>query len=259
MDSTRSSSDAIGARIARLDSTPSTMDAAWAMADENAPHGAVVVARTQTAGRGRFSRPWVSGDDESLLLSVLLRPPPAAAALLSPAAALAVVDTAEDAAGVRCEIKWPNDVLAGGRKLCGVLVELRARTDGVVAAVIGVGLNVNLDLRAIPELRETATSLAEQAGRRLDLREVESLFLRQFRDRYSQCVDDGPALLAAWAARLSTLGRRVTVREREGAVTGVAEGVDGAGRLIVRLASGECRAVSEGDVTLAVQGSDSLQ
>ena len=235
------------------------MDAVWAMADRDAPHGEVVVARTQTAGRGRFSRAWASGDGESLLLSVLLRPPAPAAALLSPMAALAVADAAEEAAGVRCELKWPNDVLVGGRKVCGVLVEMRADTDGVVTAVLGVGLNVNLDFGGLPPspagegLRATATSLADQAGRRFDVREVEAVFLARLRERYRQCVDDGPSLLAEWASRLSTLGLRVTVREREGAFTGVAERVDDAGRLIVRLDSGARRAVSEGDVTLAGQ------
>ena len=247
------------------------MDAAWAMADEGAPHGVVVVARTQTAGRGRFSRAWTSGDGESLLLSALLRPPAPAAALLSPMGALAAADAAGEASGVRCELKWPNDVLVGGRKVCGVLVEVRADTNGVVTAVLGVGLNVNLDFGELPpppegegwgearSLRVTATSLAEQAGRRLDVREVESIFLARLRERYRQCVKDGPSLLAEWASRLSTLGLRVTVREREGAFTGVAERVDDAGRLIVRLDSGALRAVSEGDVTLAGQGGDSVQ
>ena len=257
----------IGREVTRLDSVGSTMDAVWAMADQGAPHGAVVVARTQTAGRGRFSRAWASGDGGSLLLSALLRPPAPAAALLSPLGALAAADAAEEASGVRCELKWPNDVLVGGRKVCGVLVEVRADTNGVVAAVLGVGLNVNLDFGGLPppsegegrSLRETATSLAEQAGRRLDVREVESVFLARLRERYRQCVEDGPSLLAEWASRLSTLGLRVTVREREGAFTGVAERIDDAGRLIVRLDSGARRAVSEGDVTLAGQGGDSVQ
>ncbi len=245
---------AIGARVTRLDSTPSTMDAAWDLADKGAPHGAVVVARAQTAGRGRFSREWVSGDGESLLLSALLRPPAAAAPLLSPAAALAALDAAEEIAGIPCDLKWPNDVMAAGRKAGGILIEIRADVDGAIAAVIGVGLNLNIDFSQRPDLRalrESATSLAEKAGRRLDIRAAESVFLARLRERYRQCVENSQSLLAEWAARLSTIGQRVTVRERDGVVTGIAEGVDDGGRLIVRTDSGERKALSEGDVTLA--------
>ena len=227
------------------------MDVTWELAGQGAPHGAAVVAKAQTAGRGRFARQWVSGEGESLLISVLLNPGAQAAPLLSAMAALAVSDAAEEAAGVACELKWPNDVLAGGRKLCGILIEVRADTEGGVSAVLGVGLNVNLNFAARPDLREAATSLAEQSGLRLDTQEVESVFLAKLRERYRQCVEDGPSTLADWTARLSTLGHRVTVRERNGAVTGIAEGVDETGRLIVRMASGARRALSEGDVTLA--------
>ena len=251
METLPGSADDIGRWVTRLDRVGSTMDVAWELAAQGAPHGAAVVAKAQTAGRGRFARQWVSGEDESLLISVLLHPGAQAAPLLSAMAALAASDAAEEAAGVACELKWPNDVLAGGRKLCGILIEVRADTEGGVSAVLGVGLNVNLDLAARPELQDAATSLAEQSGLRLDIQDVENAFLAKLRERYRQCMDDGPSTLADWAARLSTLGRRVTVRERDGAVTGMAESVDDTGRLIVRLASGARRALSEGDVTLA--------
>ena len=247
--------DAIGRSIARLDTTPSTMDAAWALVDGGAPHGAVVVARAQTAGRGRFGRRWESGAGESLLLSVILRPDAAEAALLCRAAALAAADAALDVAGVACALKWPNDVLAGGRKLCGALAESRVSTDGEIVAVLGVGLNVNVDFRSRPELAplaDVATSLAEQAGRRIDAGAVETAFLAALRERCRQAGADPQALAAEWASRLETIGRAVSVRERGGAaVSGVAEGVDADGRLLVRLPSGELRAFIEGDATLA--------
>ncbi len=251
METPPGNADDIGRWVTRFDRVGSTMDVAWELAARGSPHGSTIVAKAQTAGRGRFARQWVSGEDESLLISVLLNSGAQAAPLLSAMAALAASDAAEEAAGVVCELKWPNDVLAGGRKLCGILIEVHADTEGGVSAVLGVGLNVNLDFDARPELREAATSLAEQSGLRLDIQDVEAVFLAKLRERYRQCVEDGPSTLADWAARLSTLGRRVTVRERNGSITGIAEGVDETGRLIVRMASGARRALSEGDVTLA--------
>ena len=241
---------AIGSRIVRFRRVASTMDAAWRFADAGAPSGVVVVAGVQTSGRGRFSRRWESGEGDCMLASVLLRPPLEAARLLSVAGALAAADAAEREAGVACAFKWPNDALAGGKKLCGVLVETRARTDGSAASVLGVGLNVNLRPADHPGLAETATSLAAETGREFAPAEVERAFLAALRERYAQCLDDPQGLIADWSARLSTLGREVSARTREGALRGAAEGVDGEGRLLLRLASGESRALADGEVTL---------
>ena len=112
---------------------------AWQLAEADAPHGMTVVAQEQTAGRGRFSRRWVSGEGDCLLASVLLRPPADAAPLLSIAGALAASDAVRALTGLACAFKWPNDVLLNGRKVCGVLTEVRADTDGNVIAVLGVG------------------------------------------------------------------------------------------------------------------------
>lgn len=241
---------AIGARIARFRRVASTMDAAWRLADAGAPGGVVVVAGRQTAGRGRFSRRWESGEGDCMLASVLLRPPLEAARLLSVTGALAAADAAERAAGVAVAFKWPNDALAGGKKLCGVLVETRAHTDGSAASALGVGLNVNLRPSDHPSLAETATSLAAETGREFAPEEIEHAFLAALRERYAQCLDAPQSLIADWSARLSTLGQEVSARTRDGAQRGVAEGVDGEGRLLLRLASGESRTLADGEVTL---------
>lgn len=251
MDGAAGPAEQIGREVLRFASVASTMDVAWEAAGRGAGHGTAVVAGVQTAGRGRFARRWVSDAGESLLMSILLRPGPRAAPLLGIAAALAVGDAVDALTGTACAFKWPNDVLLGGRKVCGILIEARADTGGGVTAVLGVGLNVNLDAAAHPELAETAASLRTAAGRTLDLAEVEQAVLAALRSRYRQCLDDPPGTVRDWASRLSTLGRRVTVRQRNGAVTGVAERVDEAGRLVLRLASGMRKTVSEGEVTLA--------
>ncbi len=241
---------AIGAQVLRFRRVASTMDAAWRLADAGAAHGVVVAAGEQTAGRGRFSRRWESGDGDCLLASALLRPTLDAARLLSVAGALAAADAAERAAGVACAFKWPNDALAGGRKLCGVLVETRADTNGSVASVLGVGLNVNLRPAEHPRIAESATSLAAETGREFAAEAVERAYIAALRERYAQCIDAPRTLVADWSARLSTLGREVSVRLRDGALRGLAESVDAEGRLILRLASGERKTLAEGEVTL---------
>ena len=241
---------AIGAQILRFRSVASTMDEAWRLADAGAPHGVMVVAGEQTAGRGRFARRWESGEGDCLMTSVLLRPTPDFAPLLSVAGALAAADAAERAAGVACAFKWPNDILVGGRKLCGVLVETRADTDGGIASALGVGLNVNLRPAEHPPIAETATSLAAEAGREFAAEVVERAFIAALRERYAQCVDDPRGLVADWSARLSTLGREASVRLRDGALRGLAESVDAAGRLVLRLPSGERKILDEGEVAV---------
>ena len=238
----------IGAHTLRFRRVASTMDAAWRLAEAGAAHGVVVVADEQTAGRGRFSRRWESGEGDCLLTSTLLRPTPDAAPLLSIVGALAAADAAERVAGVVCAFKWPNDALAGGRKLCGVLVETRASMDGSVASVLGVGMNVNLRAAEHPRIAESATSLAAETGRRSAPEAVERAFIAALRERFAQCADDPQALVADWAKRLSTLGSETVVRLRDGALRGVAESVDAQGRLVLRLASGERKTLAAGEV-----------
>ena len=242
---------AIGHRIVRRRSVTSTMDVAWGLHERGAAHGTVVVAQEQGAGRGRFARRWVSAAGDSLLMSVLLRPSADVAPLLGIAAALAVADAAAVTAGVACSFKWPNDVLAGGRKVCGILVEARVSTDGCTAVVLGIGLNVGLRTADYPEIADVATSLREEAGTAPDLDAVEAALITSLRERYRQCTDDGAAAPADWARQLTTLGQQITVKQREGTVSGTAESVDEIGRLILRLASGQRLTLSEGDVTLA--------
>ncbi len=238
----------IGGQVMRFQRVTSTMDVGWQLAEADAPHGMAVVAQVQTAGRGRFSRRWVSGEGDSLLASVLLRPPADAAPLLSIAGALAASDAVRALTGLACSFKWPNDVLLNGRKVCGVLTEVRADTDGDVTAVLGVGLNVNLDPTKHADIAEDAASLASEMGIEFAVADAEQAFLAALRERYQQCLDAPQGLVNDWSTRLSTLGKEVTVRRRDGAVQGMAEGVDVDGRLLVRLASGDVRALSDGEI-----------
>lgn len=246
-----SGNERIGRRVFRYDTVGSTMDVAWQLADTGMKHGGAIVAKHQNAGRGRFARQWVSAIGDSLLVSVFVEPSPDTATVLSVMTALAVADCCREIAQVSPKFKWPNDVLADGRKIAGVLTEIRADTGGSVSAVIGVGLNVNLMFNDDIELSQTATSLAEQTGHHYEIDLVETSFLASLDVRYLQAQGDSQALMRDWAADLSTLGARVDVHQRNGTISGIAETVDPTGRLGVRLPTGELAFLSEGDVTLA--------
>ena len=249
----------IGRHVYGYRSLSSTMDAAWALADGGAAHGTAVVAGTQTRGRGRFDRTWVSGPGESLLASVVLRPQAAIAPLLTVIGCLTVLDAVRELCGpqfaVKCAVKWPNDVHVAGKKLCGVLAEGRIYTTGTASAggagvaVLGIGLNVNLDPAHHPELAATATSILAETGRATDLRRAGDALFRSLDACYGGA--EPAALIARWREALDTLGKRVTVRERGATLTGLAEDVDATGRLLLRTDDGALHALSEGDVTLA--------
>ncbi len=245
----------IGRHVYGYRSVGSTMDVAWELAEAGVPHGTAVVAGTQTSGRGRFARPWVSGEGESLLASVVLRPDGSIAPLLTMIGCLAVLDAVRELSGLACAVKWPNDVHVGGRKLCGVLAEARFDADsstdtrGASVAVLGIGLNVNLDLAQHPELVGNATSLLAETGHAIGLRLAGDTLFRSLDACYASA--EPAAVVARWRESLDTLGKRVTVRARDATLAGLAEDVDATGRLLLRTDDGTLHALSEGDVTLA--------
>jgi len=231
---------------------PSTNDLAKELAEQGAAHGEVVVAERQTAGRGRRGRSWSSPAGKNLYLSVVLRPdlPPQRAAELTLVASLAVCDACRQA-GVDAAIKWPNDVLVGGRKVAGILTELAAEPDEVHWVVVGIGVNLNASRDDFPdELRETASSLALERGqpvpRALFTAALLSL-LEQWLDRHAE--EGFAAVRQAWRERSATLGREVRVEAGGAEVGGVAEDLDETGALLVRGEGGLVRVVA-GDVRL---------
>jgi len=235
--------------------TDSTNDRARELAAAGAPHGTVVTAAEQTAGRGRQGRTWTAPAGRALLYSALVRPLDERHALLPLAAALAVCEAAEELApGTRCEVKWPNDVQVDGRKLAGVLIEARPQ-DGW--GVVGVGLNLTIPREEFPpELRECATSLLDpedpavrgifhtRAGKSPRTWQSAAAALSR---RLGAWVEAEPAaVLGAWSGRDALRGREVAWENG----SGVADGVDGRGYLVVVAPGGERVAVGAGEVHL---------
>jgi BirA family biotin operon repressor/biotin-[acetyl-CoA-carboxylase] ligase len=242
----------MGRNLVYLPETPSTNDVARRLAQEGAPEGSVVVTDHQTAGRGRLARRWEAPPGCCLLLSLLFRPPLAAHQVqrLTMACGLAVAEAIEATTGLAVGLKWPNDVLIGGAKVAGILTELELQGSRVAAAVVGIGLNVNLDPEALPGgLLVPATSLSKALGRQVARRPLLLALLQALEARYlALCGGRSPH--DEWAGRLVTLGRRVTVSGPGRKVAGVAEGVNADGALLVRLDDGRLETVVAGDVTL---------
>jgi BirA family transcriptional regulator, biotin operon repressor / biotin---[acetyl-CoA-carboxylase] ligase len=211
----------------------STSDRARELALAGAPHGALVTAAAQTAGCGRQGRAWITQPGAAVTMSLVLRDPPE---LLPLAAAVAVAETCGTVPEAR--IKWPNDVLVDGRKVAGILAEGRPHEGW---AVLGIGVNVAVDVALLPEeLRERAGSLGRSQA------DVEPFLAALLVALEHWLAAPAAELLDAWRARDALLGRDIAWAGGEG----VAEGIDGEGRLVVRLAGGGRTTLNAGEVHL---------
>lgn len=219
--------------------TGSTNDDAAALAEQGAPHGAVVLADQQTAGRGRVGRSWFSPPDHNLYFSLILRPStaPSETALLTLAAGVAIAEV------LGLQLKWPNDVVAPGfRKVAGLLCEMDVCDGRVVSVVLGVGINVNQP--GFPSDLPLAASLRTLGGEVVERHGLLARLLPVLEHRTQQIVDDRAAVVRAWSALSATTGQRVRV----GDIEGVATGLRADGALLLRLDDGREHAVVAGDV-----------
>lgn len=239
----------LGRRMVYHQSLPSTQDVARAEAEAGAPEGTVILAEEQTAGRGRLGRAWVSPPGSNLYLTLIMRPSVECLRSLGMVAPLAVVEAVEEVTGVSPRIKWPNDVLVGRRKLCGVLIDTGLVGSGVMYALVGIGLNVNLDVGSLPEIAQVATSLRCELGREVPREEVLAALLNRFEGLY-RAWPEGPQVFEAWRSRLETLGQRVRVAFGNQREEGVAEDVDREGCLLLRRDDGSLIRLAAGEVTL---------
>ena len=228
----------------------STNDVAKQLAEEGALHGEVVIAEAQTAGRGRRGRAWVSPAGRNVYLSVVLRPdlPPTRASELTLLAAVAVCEAVRQA-GVPAAIKWPNDLLANGKKVAGVLTEMASEMDQVQWVVLGIGVNVNAEASDFPaELRGLATSVAIERGDPVPRALFAAALITSLEEWLDRHAAEGFApVRQAWRVMSDTLGREVRVRVGDRELEGVAEDVDDAGALLVRTPRGRERVLA-GDV-----------
>jgi BirA family biotin operon repressor/biotin-[acetyl-CoA-carboxylase] ligase len=234
-------------------SVKSTNDIAYAEGQAGAPEGLLVLAEEQTAGRGRLERTWWAPPRTCLLMSLLLRPslPLAAVGQLTMCLGLGAVEGIREVTGVQAALKWPNDLLFGRRKLGGILTELNTAEGGLNYAVLGLGLNVNVDFTtatAPAELRELAASLGTEIGRPVNRTALLAAILAHTERWYDRALD-GNSPYMTWTQHLDTLQRRVRVSLLTGSLEGVAVGVSADGALLVQDDAGLVHTVWSGDVT----------
>lgn len=227
----------VGERIYYYDVTDSTNIRANRLAEEGASHGTLVVADAQNAGRGRRGRGWDSSRGTSVYMTLLLKPDIESgnASMLTLVAAMAVAEGIRRVSGLDAQIKWPNDIVINGKKVCGILTEMSAQMDYVNHIVIGIGINVHNE--AFPgEIARTATSLLiESGGKRFHRAQLIAAVWEAFEIYYESflAAQDLRNLRSAYNAGLVNMGRRVRVLDPQGDYEGVAQGITDRGELIV--------------------------
>ena len=238
----------VGRQLLYFTSVPSTMDAARKAARDGAIEGTVVIAEEQTRGKGRLRRAWINPRGVAAV-SIILRPTMSQLTRLTMVASLATSRCVERATGLKTAIKWPNDILIGGRKVSGILSESAIRKGSVDWAIVGIGINVNFDPAAYPEIADTATSLSSELGTEVSQLEV-LLHLFQEMEALYLGMRRGDPVHLEWASRLETLGNTVRVKSGSHVEEGYAESVGSDGSLLLRRPDGSLAQILAGDVTL---------
>lgn len=216
--------------------------------------GIVVIADRQERGKGRFGRCWISPPGANIYMSIITRPQidPEYATLLTIMAAVGCTVALRRVTGLNVAIKWPNDLMVSGKKIGGILVEMKSYPDRIIFAVIGIGINVNIDINVFPDdVRKTATSVKNETGKLYQRTVIIAEILNEIDRRYTILQGiDREILVSEWQNLTSTLGRKVKVTLGKETFTGLAESLDDKGMLILRLCSGDLKRISTGDLTI---------
>ncbi|MFA5353152.1 MAG: biotin--[acetyl-CoA-carboxylase] ligase [Thermodesulfovibrionales bacterium] len=242
-----------GREILLIPLTKSTNTLARELAHEGCPEGTVVMANDQTEGRGRHGRRWIAPQGKNISMSIVLYPalPFREAGLLTLMSAVACA-SALRGLSVPASIKWPNDIMISGKKIGGILTELRAEGERIIHAIMGIGINVNILADEMPEeIRETATSLAIETGTGVNRTDLSVRILREIDSWYERLLREGSApVREEWLRLSSTIGKTVKVTMPAETITGKATGIDETGMLLLSLSDGSERVINSGDLTM---------
>lgn len=222
-------------------------------AENGAPEGALVVADMQTAGRGRRGRTWNSPAGINVYFTLILKPEyvPDKASMVTLVMAMAVAEAVRKTCGLEAGIKWPNDIVINGKKVCGILTEMSVERDFIHHVVIGVGINVGLQEFA-PEIAAAATSLEAECGRRIPKAGLVVNVMKAFEKYYEsfRCKTDLSLLMEDYNALLVNRDREVCVLDPRGEYTGISRGINDTGELLVEMADGSITTVYAGEVSV---------
>lgn len=242
-----------GRTVFHFETIDSTNTFAKSLSKEDAPHGSVIIAEEQTAGRGRLQRNWISPKGKNLLFSIVLYPDFSfeKISLLPFAGALAVTDAIETVTGLSSTCKWPNDVLVNRMKVCGMLLESSSGTSISDRVILGIGVNVNQE-EFSDDLKFKATSLKIESGVDVDRVVLLHKVLEELENRYEQLAHfPSSQLLSDWKMKALLFGKKITVLESEFSFAATAIDVAEDGSLIIQTEDGQKRNVFAGDVSLA--------
>lgn len=249
-----------GQNIVHFSEIDSTNNYAKKIALEGCEEGTVVTADYQTSGRGRLGRSWDSSDKKGVWMSLVLRPdlPFEEIQIVTLAASVAVVKALMEVAGIEAGIKWPNDIIIGGKKVCGILVEMNMELDRINFLVLGIGLNVNQQADDFPhDIINKATSLrlslkeALGIGKTLIRSEFIRAILLKFEEIYDKVICGAyEEIISEWKKYSVTLGKEVSMTYKDKQCTGVAEDITKEGKLVVRCADGTVKEVLSGEVSV---------
>ena len=230
-------------RIHYFPEISSTMDAARELAKKGAKEGTIVIAEAQTRGRGRMSREWISPAG-GIYVTIVLRPrmSPAYAPRINLMVSIAVADTIRKLFELKAELKWPNDVLIEGRKVCGILAEIDAEMDAVNFVNVGIGINANT---SIPQFEKTVTFLKDALGREISRKEFLSALLMEI-ERLQPLLMKAD-LLEEWKKLSVTLNKNVKIVAPDEVIVGLAIDIDTTGALLVKEKNGSLKKAMAGD------------
>jgi BirA family biotin operon repressor/biotin-[acetyl-CoA-carboxylase] ligase len=240
-----------GSKIYSFDTIDSTNNCAKALAGCWAEEGTLVLAESQTAGRGRLGRPWLSEPHENLTFSVVLRPnlPAEGLNLLPLYAAAAVAEAIEQETGLKVECKWPNDLLINGKKAAGILLEGSLKENSLDYVILGIGINVNQTIFP-DDLAVKATSLRLASGKELDRIRLLRRVLETLESRYAELMKKGfHSILPAWLSRAAMMNKEIALSQAGTVFSGVVKGLSPEGALILQ-SNGTEKTFFAGDVTI---------
>lgn len=244
------STNYIGNNIHLYKEVTSTNDIAKKFVDDDAPEGTVIIAEQQTAGRSRKRADWVSPEG-GIYMTIILKPEITLieASKLTIVTGVALARTLHDHFKIDAGIKWPNDILIGSKKICGILTEAVTDYDKIKAVLIGVGVDLNIDYEDIPEdLKDIATSVKEETNEELKRTEILKVFFKEFEEFYEEFKKGNfKKIISEWRRLSSTTGKRVKVYKGNKALEADAVGIDTKGALIVELDDGSLERISSGE------------
>ena len=244
----------VGRTIIYRESVGSTQNLAIALAEKQGSHGTAVIAEQQTGGRGRLKRKWLSPRG-GIWISIILKPSisTATSTVMPFVAAVAVCDAVREATGLEAALKWPNDVMVKSKKVAGILLDLSAEAEAVNYAVIGIGINANIESKKLHlerEGRPAITSLSDELGHPVNRLHLTRLLLEKLEQYLVLLEERGPApVIALWRKRADMLGRKVSVAQQGKVISGTAKDIGDDGSLIIATSFGDMNVVS-GDVTV---------